>query len=89
MEGHKSWGIDELSKQRLNMKCRPNRCLLLAVVFVLATGGSATASSLMEAATKGDSEKVQALLEKGANVNEGTSIYCCFRELSETFEDCY
>ena len=51
------------------MKCRPNRCLLLAVVFVLATGGSATASSLMEATTKGDSEKVKALLEKGADVN--------------------
>jgi len=54
------------------MKCRPNRCLLVAVVFILATACPTTASSLMEAASKGDTEKVQALLAHGADVNAQT-----------------
>ena len=52
------------------MKCRINRCLLVAVVFILAAGFATGASmSLFEAASKGDTEKVQALLAKGADVN--------------------
>ena len=63
------------------MKCRINRCLLVAVVFTLAAGSATTPSSLMEAtpsplmeaASKGDTEKVQALLAKGADVNAKTN----------------
>jgi len=55
------------------MKCRLNRCLLVAVVFILATACPTTASSLMEAASKGDTEKVQALLAQGADVKAKTN----------------
>jgi hypothetical protein len=41
------------------MNCRLNQCLLVAVVFILAAGRPAIASSLMEAASKGDTEKVE------------------------------
>ena len=51
------------------MKCRLNLCLVVAVVFILGVGRLATASSLTEAAMQGDTEKVQALLAKGADVN--------------------
>ena len=54
------------------MKCRPNRYLLVVVVFMLATACPTTASSLMEAASKGETEKVQALLAQGADVNTKT-----------------
>ena len=52
-----------------NLKCRLNLCLLVAVVFILAAERPAIASSLVEAASKGDTDKVQALLAKGADVN--------------------
>ena len=51
------------------MKCRLCLCLLVVGVFILAVGPPATASSLIEAASIGDTEKVQALLAKGADVN--------------------
>ena len=52
------------------MKWRVNRYLLVGVVFILAAGSATGASmSLLEAAWKGDTEKVQALLAKGADVN--------------------
>ena len=51
------------------MTCRLYLCLLVAGVFILAVGRPATASSLIEAASMGDTEKVQALLAKGADVH--------------------
>jgi len=51
------------------MTCRLYLCLLVAGVFILAVGRPATASSLIEAASMGDTEKVHALLAKGADVN--------------------
>ena len=51
------------------MTCRLYLCLLVAGVFVLAVGRPATASSLIEAASMGDMEKVQTLLAQGADVN--------------------
>jgi ankyrin repeat protein len=44
-------------------------CLLVAGVFILAFGRPAPASSLIEAASMGDIEKVQTLLAQGADVN--------------------
>ncbi len=67
------------------MKCRLNLYLLVAVVFILAAGRPATTSSLIEAASKGDTEKVHALLAKGADVNAkdnkgGTALMAAKRE---------
>ena len=54
------------------MKCRLNLCLLVAVVFILATGYAVAQTPLMEAALRGDTEKVKALLAQGADVNAKT-----------------
>lgn len=54
------------------MKCGIKRCLLVAVVFILAAGCGTTPSSLTRAAWKGDTATVQALLAKGADVNAKT-----------------
>ena len=51
------------------MKCRLNLCLVIAVVFVLGVGHAAAMTPLIEAAKKGDTQKVQALLAKGEDVN--------------------
>ncbi len=51
------------------MKCRLYLCLLVAGVFILAAGRPAKASSLIEAVSMGDTEKVQTLLAQGADVN--------------------
>jgi len=51
------------------MKCRLYLCLLVTGVFIFAAGRPATASSLIEAASMGDTEKVQTLLAQGADVN--------------------
>ena len=50
------------------MKCRHIRSILVAVVFIIAAG-CAILSPLMEASRKGDTDQVQALLAKGADVN--------------------
>jgi len=57
------------NKGVIDMKCRLYLCLLVAGVFILAVGRPATASSLIEAASMGDTEKVQLLLAQGADVN--------------------
>ena len=51
------------------MKCRLNQSLMVAVVFILAAACPAKANPLIEAASTGDTEKVQTLLAKGADVN--------------------
>ena len=51
------------------MKCRLYLCLLVAGVAIFAVGRPATASSLIEAASMGDTEKVQILLAQGADVD--------------------
>jgi len=42
---------------------------VVAVVFILGVGYAATKTPLMEASEKDDTEEVQALLAKGADVN--------------------
>ena len=51
------------------MNCRLILCLLVTVLFILAAGRPAIASSLIEAASKGDAEKVQVLLAEGADAS--------------------
>ena len=51
------------------MNYRLNLCILVAVVFILGVGHAAAQTPLMEAAKKGDTEKVQALLAQGTDVN--------------------
>jgi ankyrin repeat protein len=51
------------------MICRLNQCLLVAVVFILGVGYATAQNLLIEAAEKGDTEKVKALLAQGADVN--------------------
>ena len=51
------------------MRCRLYLSLLVAGVFILAGGRPSTASSLIEAASMGGTEKVQTLLTQGADVN--------------------
>ena len=53
----------------IKMTCRLYLCLLVAGVVILAAGHPATASPLIEAASMGDTEKVQTLLAQGADVN--------------------
>jgi hypothetical protein len=57
------------NKGGINMKSRLYLCLLVASVCVLTAGHPAMASSLIETAARGDTEKVQALLAQGADVN--------------------
>ena len=51
------------------MKCRLNLCLVLAAILIFGAGHAAAQTPLIEAAKKGDTEKVQALLAQGADVN--------------------
>lgn len=51
------------------MKCRLNRSLLVAVVFILGAGCATTQSPLIVAAAKGDTDSVRALLARCAEVN--------------------
>ena len=51
------------------MACRLYLSSLVAGVFMLAVGSPATASPLIEAASMGDTQKVQTLLEQGTDVN--------------------
>jgi len=51
------------------MTCRLYLCLLVASVCILPAGRPAPASSLIEAASRGDTEKVQTLLAEGVDVN--------------------
>ena len=51
------------------MKCKINQSLMVAVVFILAAACLAKANSLIEAASNADTEKVQTLLGRGADVN--------------------
>jgi hypothetical protein len=51
------------------MNCRLILCLLVTVLFILAAGRPAIASSLIEAVSKGDAEKVQVLLAEGADAS--------------------
>jgi len=53
----------------------------MVAVLIFVAGRSAIASSLIEAASEGDMEKVQALLVKGADVNgknynDRTALMC-------------
>ena len=51
------------------MRYRFCLCLLVLGLFVPTDGGSPTGSSLIEAASLGDTEKAQTLLAQGADVN--------------------
>ena len=51
------------------MKCKLNQSLIVAVVFILTATCHAKANPLIEAASSGNTEKVQTLLAQGANVN--------------------
>jgi ankyrin repeat protein len=64
------------SKGGINMTCRLYLCLLVAGVFILAAGRAAKANPLIEAASMGDTEKVQTLLAQGADVNAKDSRGC-------------
>jgi hypothetical protein len=67
---HKSQTLHKTRiKGVIHMIYRLSLCLVAAVVFNLSTGYTAAQTPLMEAAKKGDTEKVQALLAQGADVN--------------------
>lgn len=51
------------------MKFRRILCLLVGAVFIFATGYTAAANPLIEAADKGDMEKVETLAALGADVD--------------------
>ncbi len=50
------------------MRLTVNICLVVAIVFILGVGRLARASPLIEAAKSGDTDQVQALLAKDADV---------------------
>ena len=51
------------------MKFKLNQCLLVAVVFIFAVGCSFKSGQLRVASSDGETDKVQALLAQGADVN--------------------
>ena len=51
------------------MDFKLNQCLLVALVIILAVGCASKSQQLRSASFNGNTDKVQALLEQGADVN--------------------